>query len=345
MVDGFFFSRQKAPVSSSSLNTPGNSSSTTPGLAEMASSAAFQASSSSHFEADLKLPPSMSNEELSQNRLLAESSEPEEGSNSRYKRYLNAGFAGPKIVSNNLDRFEAKVRELVTFSGEGGGGGENVSNFINKSLNRIHQNSLMANSGRQEEDMMKARETSNFHYIEPDFLVAPPQSNSGAPAFKSQYRIPSKNDSSTLLNNSVNGSLDEAGEVFFGSSENKTTGLDEISNNFEQQQPSTELKFNLNYNIERGANNNNYPISNILLDKEEVENSRISYAFEDVGQFTSWAPSLGEIFTQNLNSFSDLFSSLLESERQYDEFNDLLTYSMRCRKLTWDYVTELSKLI
>lgn len=50
-----------------------------------------------------------------------------------------------------------------------------------------------------------------------------------------------------------------------------------------------------------------------------------------------------EVLLKNLNSFSDLFSGLLETERLYDESSQSLTYSMRCRKLTWDYVTELSK--
>lgn len=45
----------------------------------------------------------------------------------------------------------------------------------------------------------------------------------------------------------------------------------------------------------------------------------------------------------SLNSFSDLFSGLLETSEEYLESNDSLAYSFRCRKLTWDYVTELSK--
>lgn len=49
------------------------------------------------------------------------------------------------------------------------------------------------------------------------------------------------------------------------------------------------------------------------------------------------------MLAKNLNSFSDLFSGLLESRPQFDAATNSLAYSVRCRKLTWDYVTELSK--
>jgi len=46
---------------------------------------------------------------------------------------------------------------------------------------------------------------------------------------------------------------------------------------------------------------------------------------------------------RNLHSFANLFSGLLENEPFYDESIDSFTVATRCRKLTWDYVTELSK--
>lgn len=49
------------------------------------------------------------------------------------------------------------------------------------------------------------------------------------------------------------------------------------------------------------------------------------------------------MLSKNLNSFSDLFSGLLESKTSYDSSTSSLVHSVRCRKLTWDYVTELSK--
>lgn len=39
----------------------------------------------------------------------------------------------------------------------------------------------------------------------------------------------------------------------------------------------------------------------------------------------------------------ELFSSLLHGQYQFDPSSESLVYSVRCRKLTWDYVTELSK--
>lgn len=73
-----------------------------------------------------------------------------------------------------------------------------------------------------------------------------------------------------------------------------------------------------------------------------------------------WAQLSG--LANRLSSFSELFSGLLEestpgsSDNHRDtglaNLNSALDYSstgsassMRCRKLTWDYVTELSKLI
>lgn len=385
MVDGFFFSRQKVPISSTSLNSIQDDASSASSLTnEITSSvASFQADgSSSPLEAAMKQSSSSSSlmssgaEEMNQKHLLLESpfatEEFGEESNSRFKRYPNAGFEGASKsipLVNDLDGFKVlRESELVRLGGGEEEGEKSVSGFINKSSNEIHQN-LVANFRGHGGDLVKVGEaaatkttTSNFHYIEqPDFVVAHPtlvpaptsHSNPAIPSSlpsKSYFKlgISNKNDSSTLLNNSVNGIRNE-GETFFESTtKNRTTHLDDdLSNNLrqqQQQQPSTQFNLNPNSNNNYDGNTESSNQSSNLL-SNEAENSRISAAFQDVGQFSSWAPSLGEIFTQNLNSFSDLFSSLLESERQYDEFNDLLTYSMRCRKLTWDYVTELSKLI
>lgn len=51
-----------------------------------------------------------------------------------------------------------------------------------------------------------------------------------------------------------------------------------------------------------------------------------------------------EILARGLNSFGELFLGLLESAQHYDFKRDSLVYVIRCRKLTWDYVTESSKL-
>lgn len=60
---------------------------------------------------------------------------------------------------------------------------------------------------------------------------------------------------------------------------------------------------------------------------------------------TAALPTLGAFnyLAHGLSSFGELFSGLLESERQYDAQNDILIYFTRCRKLTWDYVTESSE--
>jgi hypothetical protein len=50
-----------------------------------------------------------------------------------------------------------------------------------------------------------------------------------------------------------------------------------------------------------------------------------------------------EILARGLNSFGELFLGLLETDQSYDPENDTFVYSIRCRKLTWDYVTESSK--
>lgn len=51
-----------------------------------------------------------------------------------------------------------------------------------------------------------------------------------------------------------------------------------------------------------------------------------------------------QLLARGLDEFGQLFSGLLETERRYDPASDLLLYFTRCRKLTWDYVTESSKL-
>lgn len=50
-----------------------------------------------------------------------------------------------------------------------------------------------------------------------------------------------------------------------------------------------------------------------------------------------------EILSRGLNSFGELFLGLLESQQHYDFQSDTFVYLIRCRKLTWDYVTESSK--
>lgn len=63
-----------------------------------------------------------------------------------------------------------------------------------------------------------------------------------------------------------------------------------------------------------------------------------------VDQLAEYAPEQLRIFARNLDSFGELFSGLLEqSEPKYDESSESFVTTMRCRKLTWDYVTELSK--
>lgn len=47
--------------------------------------------------------------------------------------------------------------------------------------------------------------------------------------------------------------------------------------------------------------------------------------------------------TDNHQEQVDFFSSLIEAQIHYDSSRGLLVYAPRCRKLTWDYVTELSK--
>lgn len=79
---------------------------------------------------------------------------------------------------------------------------------------------------------------------------------------------------------------------------------------------------------------------------DEEERSGLAHSWSSaIDQWTEYPSRQFEIIVKNLNSFSDLFSGLLETERLYDEASQTLTYSMRCRKLTWDYVTELSKFI
>uniref|UniRef100_A0A6G1SQP3 Putative G-protein coupled receptor 158 n=1 Tax=Aceria tosichella TaxID=561515 RepID=A0A6G1SQP3_9ACAR len=51
-----------------------------------------------------------------------------------------------------------------------------------------------------------------------------------------------------------------------------------------------------------------------------------------------------EILARGLNSFGELFLGLLETERKYDLKSDTFVYFIRCRKLTWDYVTESSEI-
>lgn len=51
-----------------------------------------------------------------------------------------------------------------------------------------------------------------------------------------------------------------------------------------------------------------------------------------------------EILARGLNSFGELFLGLLETEQKYDVKSDTFVYFIRCRKLTWDYVTESSEL-
>lgn len=373
MVDGFFFSRQNSQTSVTNSQTH-NSASDTNDIAQMASSLSLQTAGSSHhyFERQpnsLKHQLSSHDELINQNFLLANSVEEEEEqqrrqrseTNLRYRRYLNR-FARESVLNEQTQNRIGIVRETELVTSRGG----NLS-FIDKSTNNDRRHNL---AKLDRKDRLK---TSNFHYIEPEFALlrsvstSQPNSNfnsefrsesesefgsefefesesNSKPDSASHFRISNESDSSsTLLNNSVNGSKDRNKETFFVA---KNRTLDE-TNNFkqqqQQQQPSSRFNINSNYD-----NNNFYNFYNptkgpgLLLNGNS---SSISAAFEDVGQFSSWAPSLGELFAQNLNSFSDLFSSLLESERQYDEFNDLLTYSMRCRKLTWDYVTELSKLI
>lgn len=58
---------------------------------------------------------------------------------------------------------------------------------------------------------------------------------------------------------------------------------------------------------------------------------------------TEQLPEQLKFFVKTINSFSDLFSGLLELNNSYDQVNGLIKYSMRCRKLIWDYVTELSE--
>lgn len=43
------------------------------------------------------------------------------------------------------------------------------------------------------------------------------------------------------------------------------------------------------------------------------------------------------------HSFGELFLGLLETQPHFDAARDELVYSVRCRKLTWDYVTEASE--
>jgi len=52
-----------------------------------------------------------------------------------------------------------------------------------------------------------------------------------------------------------------------------------------------------------------------------------------------------ELLARGLNSFGKLFLGLLETSHQYEQKYDELVYFVRCRKLTWDYVTESSEYI
>lgn len=79
----------------------------------------------------------------------------------------------------------------------------------------------------------------------------------------------------------------------------------------------------------------NYSIGNGL----EV-GQRLASAVDQLAQL---APEHLKNFARNFNSFADIFSGLVETQAHHDTTTDSLTYSMRCRKLTWDYVTELSK--
>lgn len=348
MVDGFFFSRQNSPTTTIN-NSQQNSASDTSDIAQIASSLSSQQTtgSSHHYFEDQS--NSLKLQLVNQNLLSANSMEEEEQqqhhreseTNLRYRRYSNR-FARENVLNEQSQNKIGIVRggtELVT------SGGRNLS-FINKSANNDRHHNL---AKLDQEDRLK---TSNFHYIEPEFVLlrsfstSHPNFNSNSepePNLKSNseshFRISNESDSSsTLLNNSVNGSKDKNKGTFFVA---KNRSLEETNNLKQQQQQQQQPSARFNIDLNHDNNYNSTKSSSLMFS----DNLSISSAFEDVGQFSSWAPSLGELFTQNLNSFSDLFSSLLESERQYDEFNDLLTYSMRCRKLTWDYVTELSKLI
>lgn len=52
-----------------------------------------------------------------------------------------------------------------------------------------------------------------------------------------------------------------------------------------------------------------------------------------------------ELLARGLNSFGQLFLGLLETGHYFDAKHDELVYFVRCRKLTWDYVTESSECL
>lgn len=54
--------------------------------------------------------------------------------------------------------------------------------------------------------------------------------------------------------------------------------------------------------------------------------------------------TLTSALARHFNLFNALFSGLLQREPRLDARLDTLGYVTRCRKLTWDYVTELSEL-
>lgn len=60
-------------------------------------------------------------------------------------------------------------------------------------------------------------------------------------------------------------------------------------------------------------------------------------------RLVDFAPERLRLLAKHLNSFGDLFSNLLETTQLYDKSTGALIFATRCRKLTWDYVTESSK--
>lgn len=70
---------------------------------------------------------------------------------------------------------------------------------------------------------------------------------------------------------------------------------------------------------------------------------RPSFVASAMDQLSELAPEQLRAFARQLNSFSSLFSGLVERHQHYEPATDSISISMRCRKLTWDYVTELSE--
>lgn len=99
--------------------------------------------------------------------------------------------------------------------------------------------------------------------------------------------------------------------------------------------------------LESGQQRKRFAVESSSAGDDLAEGSPVSPAAlvssQSILIVTERLPEQLKYFVNTINSFSDIFSGLLEVDQSYDESSDSMRRSTRCRKLIWDYVTELSK--